>query len=154
MNTGGRASGGELSAGGVVSTGGANTGGVFVTGGSTSTGGFASGGAGSVPDAATLSQWNCDGLLSCFGDWDLAVLSTACPVDPTRPRGPSDCGSNEWYQCTQVKWPDGTLISVSCECTPYDAADAAVCTCAGFTVAQCTGHEKLCLCYTYTGILR
>lgn len=153
----GGASGTGGSAGGTASTGGAPTGGFFGTGGN-ATGGAISSDATWLPDAATLAQWSCDGVLSTcgsFGDGPYVTLSAACPLDATRPSSPADCNSNEWFQCVQAQWLDGTPILVSCECTPYDAADAAPCVCidpnGGYMDALCTDREKVCFCYT--GIL-
>lgn len=114
-----------------------------------------------LPDAGTLAQWDCTAVFGGCGSRganqavDPYLLSSSCPVDPSRPRSAADCGPNLWFQCTAARYGDaGVGILVDCTCAPMTDAG---CACPpGFLGRErpsaCHGHSMTCGC-AYTGIL-
>lgn len=158
----GAASGGASSKGGASSNGGVtldpSSGGAPAAGGTPGAGGLIE-----PPnklsdfDPRDLAQWDCSEQFTDCSGGAFVIESPACPADTTRPRQPSDCSPDEWFECLRANTgPSSATVYVNCACVPM--ADGTCMPCAydfgrvGVDSATCEGQRKVCDCFT--GILR
>jgi hypothetical protein len=164
------------SAGGSTNTG-VGAAGTIVAGGGGGQGGGGSAGTGGIPfvpeggdatqglpDGPTVGQWDCSGSACATRPTSIGLAGVltpreACPVDPSRPRGPNDCASNEFFECRAAEWTDGASIAVNCQCVPtVPVGDCNACEPLPgqrglLNPISCVFPRKLCPCTAYTGIL-